>query len=76
MSELHDHPGAVVDRAAAGEHITITRRGKPVVELVPARRRKLTAQEFIERSRHLPPLDVEEFRADVDAALDAGLWQM
>ena len=76
ISELHDHPGAVIDRAAAGEHITITRRGEPVAELAPARRRKLTAEQFIERSRRLPPLDLDEFRADIDTALDAGLWEM
>jgi prevent-host-death family protein len=77
ISELHDHPGAVIDRAAAGEHITITRRGRPVVELVPAeRRRALTAEEFIVRSRRLPPIDAEQLRADIDAALDPDMWRM
>jgi prevent-host-death family protein len=68
ISELHDHPGAIVDRAAAGEHITITRRGRPVVELVPAAPTpSLTPEELVARFRLLPRIDYARFRADIDA---------
>jgi prevent-host-death family protein len=67
ISELHDHPGAVIDRAAAGEHITITRRGLPVAEIVPrARTPKSTTAEIQERWRPWPPIDVAQWRADMD----------
>lgn len=36
LLEAKTHLSALVDRAAAGEEITITRHGKPVARLVPA----------------------------------------
>jgi len=38
IRELRNHGGEVVDRAAAGELITITRNGTPVAELRLVRR--------------------------------------
>lgn len=72
IRELRNHGGEIVDRAANGERITITRGGKPVAELSPLRP-DLPAEVILERSRHLPPIDTEAFRAEVDDFLD---WEL
>ena len=50
--ELRNHTADVLRRAAGGENITITVRGKPVAELVPipsdGRRRPLSRSEMID----------------------------
>ena len=51
--ELRNHTADVLRRAAGGENITITVRGKPVAELVPIpsdtrRRRPLSRSEMID----------------------------
>jgi len=73
IRELRNRGGEVVDRVAAGEHLLITRDGRPVAELRPLRSTALTAATLLRRWRHLPPLDGERLRADVDATLDARL---
>ena len=73
IRDLRNHGGEIVDRAAAGERIIITRAGKPVAELVPLQKRPLTAEVLIDRWRHLEPVDLEQFRADIDAILDPSL---
>lgn len=73
VRDLRNHGGDVLDRVAAGEHVTVTRDGKPVAELRPLRRRGLTATELIERFRHLPPVDPTKLRADIDSVIDQSL---
>ena len=73
MRDLRNHGGEVLDRVEAGEHVTVTRDGKPVAELRPLLRRPLTAAALIERFRHLPPMDPVRFRDDVDAVIDQTL---
>ena len=73
IRDLRNHGGEIVDRAAAGERIIITRAGKPVAELVPLQKRPLTAEALIDRWRQLEPVDLEQFRADIDAILDPTL---
>lgn len=73
MRELRNQGGHVLDRVLAGERVTITRDGQPVAELVPIRRRPLSAEALMDRFRHLPPIDPVAFRADVDAVLDSSL---
>jgi prevent-host-death family protein len=68
IRELRNQGGEIVDRAASGERITITRGGKPVAELSPLRP-ELTADVIFERWRRLPPIDYEAFRADVDEVM-------
>ncbi|HEX5990914.1 MAG TPA: type II toxin-antitoxin system prevent-host-death family antitoxin [Solirubrobacterales bacterium] len=70
IRELRNNGGEIVDRAAGGERITITRAGKPVAELNPLRP-ELTADVILERWRRLPPIDYEAFRADVDEVMGA-----
>lgn len=73
IRELRNKGGEVVDRAAAGEHIVITRDGRPVAELRPLPQRLVNVEALIERRRHLPPMDVQRFRDDLDAIIDPWL---
>ena len=68
IRDLRNQGGEIVDRAASGERITITRDGRPVAELTPLRQ-ELTTEALLERWRHLPPIDYEQFRADVDEVM-------
>jgi prevent-host-death family protein len=69
IRELRNQGGEVVDRAAQGEQITITRSGRPVAEL-RALRPSATAESLLERWCRLPVVDAETLRADVDEFLD------
>lgn len=72
IRDLRNHGGEVVDRAARGEQITITRSGKPVAELRPLRQ-ALSAEALLERWRLLPPVDPASLRSDIDDLLDTNL---
>lgn len=61
----------MVDRAARGEAITITRAGKAVAQLRPVSAGPLAAAVLLERWRRLPPIDPIRLRADIDETLDA-----
>lgn len=63
----------VVDRAERGERIVVTRDGRPVAELRPAPGPPLGVDVLIERRRHLPKMDPETLRRDLDALLDPSL---
>jgi antitoxin (DNA-binding transcriptional repressor) of toxin-antitoxin stability system len=73
IRELRNHGGDVVDRAAQGEPITITRAGRAVAELRAVSRPPLSAQALLSRWRSLPAVDPIALRADVDSLLDPGL---
>ena len=73
IRELRNHGGEVVDRVAAGEHLTVTRAGKPVAELRPMGRPALTAEVLLGRWRHLPPVDADQLREDIDDLADPSL---
>lgn len=73
IRELRNHGGDVVDRAAAGEEITITRAGKPVAALRPAAPPALTADALLARWRRLPAVDLHALRRDVDELIDPSL---
>lgn len=63
--ELRNNGGEIVDRAARGEQITITRGGKPVARLSPLHPEP-TADVVLERFRGQAPIDYEAFRAEID----------
>ncbi|MDQ4040217.1 MAG: type II toxin-antitoxin system prevent-host-death family antitoxin [Actinomycetota bacterium] len=73
IRDLRNHGGDVVDRAARGEQITITRAGRPVAELRPTSPSPLSAEVLLERWRRLPAVDPQALRADVDRLLDSRL---
>lgn len=73
IRELRNRGGEVVDRAARGEQITITRAGKPVAELRPVPAPALSAASLLARWRRLPPVDDRALRAELDEVLDPSL---
>lgn len=73
IRELRNHGGEVLDRALAGERLTITRAGKPIAELRPLARQPLTSGVLLRRWRGLPAVDPAALRADVDEVLDPAL---
>lgn len=73
IRELRNHGGEVVDRAARGETLTITRSGTPVAELRPLSREALSLDVLIARRRSLPPIDPTRLREDLDRVLNPQL---
>lgn len=73
IRELRNHGGEVVDRVAAGTHLTVTRDGRPVAELRPIRSRGLSAAVLLERWRRIPAVDGAILRTEIDALLDPRL---
>jgi prevent-host-death family protein len=73
IRDLRNRGGDVVDRAARGERITITRAGKRVAELRPLPQPGLDAAALLQRWRHLPPVDRAALRRDIDELLDPQL---
>jgi prevent-host-death family protein len=73
IRDLRNQGGEIVDRAARGEPITITRAGRPVAELRPISRPALTAETLLARWRRLPAVDPVAMREDFDAVMDARL---
>ena len=72
IRDLRNHGGEVVDRAARGEQITITRSGRAVAELRPLRP-PLSAEALLSRWHRLPALDPIALRTDLDRLLDSSL---
>ena len=73
IRDLRNHGGDVVDRAAKGERFTITRSGKPVAELRPLEREPMSLEVILARRRHLPAVDPDRLRHDIDQILDPTL---
>lgn len=73
IRELRNHGGDVIDRVTAGEPITVTRSGRPVAELRPLPRSSTDPATLLERWRHLPRVDPERFKADIDSLVDPTL---
>jgi len=73
IRDLRKRGGDVVDRAARGEAVTITRAGKPVAELRPVSPPPVAAESLLARWRRLPAVDPVALRADIDQVLDARL---
>jgi len=71
IRDLRNKGGEVVERAARGEEITITRAGKPVAALRGLRAPALTADVLLSRWRHLPRVDAQALRRDIDEAIDS-----
>ncbi|WP_377270989.1 type II toxin-antitoxin system Phd/YefM family antitoxin [Peterkaempfera sp. SMS 1(5)a] len=65
--EFRNHSAAIMDAVEAGETYHITRNGAEVAELRPlTRRRKLSAQELVERHRRLPQVDYALMRQEAE----------
>jgi prevent-host-death family protein len=65
--EFRNNSAAVMDAVEAGETYHVTRNGVEIAELRPlARRRRLTADELVERHRKLPRVDHARLRDEAD----------
>jgi prevent-host-death family protein len=73
IRDLRNHGGEVVGRVEAGEHVTVTRDGRPVAELRPLRAHGIAAAALLERWRRVPAVDPEAFRRDIDDVIDQSL---
>ncbi len=73
IRQLRNHGGEVVERAARGEQITITRAGQPVAELRAVAPPTLSAQTLLTRWRRLPAVDPVALRVELDEILDPRL---
>ena len=73
VRELRNQGGRVLERVAAGESLTVTMDGRPIAELRPLPGRPLTASVLLARWRHLPVVDADLLRRDIDRTLDTSL---
>lgn len=73
VRDLRNNSASVLARVGRGETLTITKDGDPVAEIGPLPRRRLSAEELVARWCHVPQLDAEALRADIDELLDASL---
>ena len=65
--EFRNNSAAVMDAVEAGETYHVTRNGVEIAELRPlSRRRRLTAEELVERHRRLPRVDYARMRQEAD----------
>lgn len=65
--EFRNNSAAVMDAVEAGETYVVTRNGVEVAEVRPVvRRRRLTAEELVERARRLPRVDYAQMRREAD----------
>jgi prevent-host-death family protein len=69
--ELRNDSGEIMRALDRGESFVVTRNGVPVGELMPLRRRQFVAAEAaVAVFAGAPVVELERFRADVDALLD------
>ncbi len=74
IRELRNQGGKVIDRVIGGEILTVTRDGVAVAQLIPVGDRPLTTAALKERWKHLPPMDYDSLRRDIDEIIDPSLW--
>jgi len=74
VRELRNNSGAVLERLARGEELTVTRNGVEIAELRPRHRPRLSPADLIERRRNLPQVAPEQLGRDLDAVLDPTGW--
>ncbi len=73
IRELRNQGGDVIDRVQKGECIIVTRSGRPVAELQPLRRKGPDPATLLDRWRHLPQVDPDRMRRDIDEIIDPTL---
>lgn len=76
--ELRNHTRELLNRVAAGEHITITVRGRPVAELAPAAQRPqwMARDRFVREmlSRQADPAMAEDLASLAGETTDDLPW--
>jgi antitoxin (DNA-binding transcriptional repressor) of toxin-antitoxin stability system len=67
LRDLRNYGEDVIDRVIKGERVIVTRGRKPVAELRPLMEARLSAEALVERWRHLPYVDPQRVREDIDS---------
>jgi len=68
---LRNDSGEIMRALDQGESFVVTRRGVPVGELIPFRRRQfVNAETVVAAFAGAPPIDLIRLRADLDAISD------
>lgn len=70
IRELRNNGGDVADRVLAGEDVTVTRAGKPIMRLVPLPPPALNSEALLRQWKNLPAVDYQQFRQDLSAVFD------
>ncbi len=73
VRELRNSGGEVLRRVERGESIVVTRDGTPVAELRPLPFPSVAPAELIRRRKHLPRVNPDALRRDIDNAIDPSL---
>lgn len=73
VRDLRNNGGEVLRRVARGERVVVTRDGEPVAELRSLPRKSVSAAELIRRRAHLPQIDPDALRSDIDSVFDSSL---
>jgi prevent-host-death family protein len=73
VRELRNSGGDVLRRVERGERIVVTRDGTPVAELRPLPHPSVGPTELIRRRKHLPKVDPDAVRRDIDKLIDPSL---
>lgn len=73
VRELRNNGGEVLRRVERGERFVVTRDGAPVAELRPLSRPSVRPAELIRRRKHLPRVNPDELRRDIDNLIDPSL---
>jgi antitoxin (DNA-binding transcriptional repressor) of toxin-antitoxin stability system len=69
--ELRNDSGRIMRALDDGRSFVLTRNSVPVGELRPLRRQRLVDARFVsDLFRHAPRVDREQFRRDIDDAVD------
>ncbi|QDP98013.1 prevent-host-death protein [Microlunatus elymi] len=70
--DLRHRSREIMDAVELGESFTVTRDGRDIGELVPLRTRRtfVSRAEFVAASRAAATMNLEQFRAEQDDALD------
>jgi antitoxin (DNA-binding transcriptional repressor) of toxin-antitoxin stability system len=69
--ELRNESGKIIRALDRGESFVVTRKGVPVGELTPLRRRRFVAAgAAVAAFAGAPPIALERFRSDLDRLLD------
>jgi prevent-host-death family protein len=69
--ELRNDSGAVLREVQSGRSLVVTRNGVPVAELRPVATGRFVPRAVIAAAiEGAPPVDLEAFRADLDAVVD------
>ncbi len=71
--ELCNHCSSAINQMHAGGHVIVTQSGRPVADLRPLRRRSTDPATLLNRWRHLPYVDLDEMRRDLNEAINPTL---